>query len=471
MALAGDAPTFTGIDDQVVEVGAPIHVPIDAVDSDSDSLTISVEVDDPNAVQAEVISGSRSLRLEVTGFGTMVFELFEQRAPGPALRVIELAEAGFYDGLLFHRVDEGFVLQGGDPNGDGTGGSSLGDFDDQFHPDLQHNRPGVLSFAKTNDDTNNSQFFITEASPRFLDFNHSVFGQLIEGADVQQAISEVPVDGDDRPITPVVIESATIFQDTENGLVMLRAMDADLSTNITVTVTDPEGNESAQVFSASTIGDQVNAGPYLIDPPREILVVAGETLELDFDAVDLEDDPVVFLGQYVSATLDSSASLIPETGVFELNTAPDQNGSIDLIFAVRSEAPTDHIDIQELRVVVRPRFLNQSDRYDVDRSGETTAQDALLIINALNRSNGNIALPALPADEGGPSLNELFAYNVSGDLAITAQDALLVINELARQGFDGGSEGESPARWIAPLARTEKTENSGPSLEDPTSLF
>ena len=78
----------------------------------------------------------------------MVFELFEQRAPRPAGRVIELAQSDFYDNVTFHRVENNFVIQGGDPQGDGRGGSTLGDFDDQFHLDLQHTSTGVLSYCE-----------------------------------------------------------------------------------------------------------------------------------------------------------------------------------------------------------------------------------------------------------------------------------------------------------------------------------
>ncbi len=108
--------------------------------------------------------------IDVEGFGKMVFELFEDEAPRVVEQIMTLAEDGFYDGLKFHRILNGFVIQGGDPNGDGTGGSDLPDFDDQFDVDLQHNRTGILSMAKTTDDTNNSQFFITEDPSRHLGF-------------------------------------------------------------------------------------------------------------------------------------------------------------------------------------------------------------------------------------------------------------------------------------------------------------
>ncbi len=97
----------------------------------------------------------------------MVFELFDQEASRVTNRIKSLVESGFYNKttsgqIIFHRVIDNFVIQAGDPTGTGSGGSSLADFDDQFDVDLQHNRTGVLSYAKSSDDTNDSQFFITE---------------------------------------------------------------------------------------------------------------------------------------------------------------------------------------------------------------------------------------------------------------------------------------------------------------------
>lgn len=448
LALAGDAPSFTEIADAVVEVGAPLHVPLDASDADSEILSVSVEVADENAVEAEVITGNRSLRLDVAGFGTMLFELFEQRAPRPTARVIELVESGFYDGLLFHRVDDGFVLQGGDPNGDGTGGSSLGNFDDQFHPDLQHNRPGVLSFAKTTDDTNNSQFFITEQTPRHLDFNHSVFGQLVEGEDVREAISKVAVDMDDRPLDPVVIESATIINDTQNAVVLLRALQEDAQTDLTVTVMDDDGNTFRQTIAVTTTADASDAAPYLADLPSDAVVVAGESYGFALPAVDLEDDDVSFVGQYASDPAGSTASLDSATGAFLVNTADDFVGEIDFAFGVRRTVPDSHIDTQLFQLRVASRYLNPDDPYDVDHSTEVTANDALLIINALNRSGGTISLPV---DDALVQLNDTLDYNVNGDLQISAQDALLVINRLARGRANPSASGEA---LLAPPATT-----------------
>ncbi|MFP6703302.1 MAG: peptidylprolyl isomerase, partial [Planctomycetaceae bacterium] len=199
MVDAASATTDPGVElseiaDQTVPAGSPLHIPLNGLDPAGGQLTFTVESSDP-LVSAEVLSGNRSLRMEVDDFGTMTFELFESRATRATDRMIELAESGHFTDTIFHRVVDNFVIQGGDPTGTGGGGSTLGDFDDQFHVDLQHNRTGLLSMAKTTDDTNDSQFFITEGPTRHLDFNHSIFGLLTEGEGVRAAISDVAVEG------------------------------------------------------------------------------------------------------------------------------------------------------------------------------------------------------------------------------------------------------------------------------------
>ena len=152
----------------------------------------------------------------------MTFELFEDRAPLTTARIIQLAQSGFYDGIIFHRVINNFMIQGGDPTGTGTSGSGT-EFDDEFTPLLQHTSPGILSMAKSGDDTNDSQFFVTEVATRHLDFNHSVFGRLTTGEALREAISNVPKGGNDKPTAAVTITSATVFLDTQNRVLSLSA--------------------------------------------------------------------------------------------------------------------------------------------------------------------------------------------------------------------------------------------------------
>ncbi|MEZ6090285.1 MAG: peptidylprolyl isomerase [Pirellulaceae bacterium] len=270
----GETPSFVPVGNQSVGLGSPLHVPINAYDPDGQPLTVTVTSSNPNLLSASVIQNNRSLRLKVHNYGDMVFELFEQRASRATSRIIELTEDGFYDGIFFHRILDDFVLQAGDPTGTGSGGSTLSDFDDQFHPDLQHNRTGILSYAKTSDDTNDSQFFITEGDSRHLDFNHTIFGLLTEGESVREAISEVPTDQQGRLTSAFVnafgqitIDEASIFTDTENSVIMLKPTGSGTGpVSVTITVTDSDGNQTSEVITVNVTADtQVNSNgkPFL----------------------------------------------------------------------------------------------------------------------------------------------------------------------------------------------------------------
>ena len=124
-----------------------------------------------------------------TDKGTITFELFADKAPSTAANFKKLADKGFYDGLAFHRVIRGFVIQGGDPNGDGTGGPGY-EIDDEFGPGLKHDSPGILSMANAGPDTGGSQFFITEAATPWLDGKHAIFGKVVSGMDVVRKVQQ-----------------------------------------------------------------------------------------------------------------------------------------------------------------------------------------------------------------------------------------------------------------------------------------
>jgi peptidyl-prolyl cis-trans isomerase B (cyclophilin B) len=122
-----------------------------------------------------------------TDKGIMVIELFADKAPRTVNNFVFLAKEGFYDGLIFHRVINDFMVQGGDPTGTGSGGPGYR-FGDEFHPSLKHDRPGLLSMANAGPGTNGSQFFITHVPTPWLDNKHSIFGQVVEGMDVLMSI-------------------------------------------------------------------------------------------------------------------------------------------------------------------------------------------------------------------------------------------------------------------------------------------
>lgn len=122
-----------------------------------------------------------------TDDGDIVLQLFADKTPNTVNNFVFLAREGFYDGVIFHRVIDNFMVQGGDPTGTGRGGPGYS-FADEFHPELRHDGPGVLSMANAGPNTNGSQFFITHVATPHLDGKHSVFGRVTGGLDVLMAI-------------------------------------------------------------------------------------------------------------------------------------------------------------------------------------------------------------------------------------------------------------------------------------------
>src|SRR5438270_6476867 len=141
--------------------------------------------------------------------GNFTIELFEQQTPNTVGNFVKLAEKNFYDGVIFHRVIDGFMIQGGDPTGTGRGGPGY-TFADEIDPQLKHTSEGTLSMANAGPNTNGSQFFITLGPTPHLDRKHSVFGAVISGLDVVEKIGRVATDRNDRPTTPVVMNKVTI---------------------------------------------------------------------------------------------------------------------------------------------------------------------------------------------------------------------------------------------------------------------
>ncbi len=141
--------------------------------------------------------------------GTITIELFDDKTPKTTQNFKDLINKGYYDGLTFHRVIQGFMLQGGCPNGDGRGGPGY-KFEDEFHPELKHDKPGILSMANAGPNTNGSQFFITTVPTPHLDNRHSVFGQVIDGMDVVKAIETSPTGPMDRPNPEIKMVKVTV---------------------------------------------------------------------------------------------------------------------------------------------------------------------------------------------------------------------------------------------------------------------
>lgn len=189
--------------------------------SETPTATGSTGTDGDSAAEAE--TATYYADIEIQDYGTITVALDGEAAPETVANFVSLAESGFYDGLTFHRIIEGFMMQGGDPNGDGTGGSGTtiaGEFSDNgYENNLSHTR-GAVSMARSSDyDSASSQFFIVQEDSTYLDGQYAVFGYVTEGMDVVDAICESAQPTDDNGTIPAeeqpVITSITIRSPNE----------------------------------------------------------------------------------------------------------------------------------------------------------------------------------------------------------------------------------------------------------------
>ncbi len=156
------------------------------------------------------MSENRKIKF-TTNKGVFVAEMFEDKALLTTKNFIELVEKGFYDGIIFHRVIDGFMIQGGDPTGTGMGGPGY-KIKDEFGEGLKHDDEGILSMANAGPNTGGSQFFITLAPTPWLNGHHAIFGKVVEGMDVVRLIGVVPTDFRDRPREAVTMEKVEVVK-------------------------------------------------------------------------------------------------------------------------------------------------------------------------------------------------------------------------------------------------------------------
>jgi len=478
--LMASDPTLAALPNIVLHGGSPQWVPLDGFDADGGSLVFTATSTNSSLVTPSVPTGNSSIKMSVAGFGDMYFQLFEHLTPRVTSRIKQLVESGFYDDtasntITFHRIINDFVIQAGDPTGTGSGGSTLGDFDDQFHVDLQHNRSGLLSMAKTTDDTNDSQFFITEErnesqfitltgnptggtftltyfdqvtpaiafsnsanfttiaasiqsalegltrigagnvvvthdparnqqgqitedrrwkveftgalahqevvnltgadnltggtnpglsfteqkSARHLDFNHSIFGVLTQGESVRDAISNVTTNASGTPATPVVISGIDVLIDPENGAMLLKAAEgASGEADITVRVTDPEGNFTERTFHVVVSPDGINGAPFLSEL-GQIRASVGQQIQIPLAATDVEGQAFVFAAakpsgtsvNYTITNVNAQGEINDGTSVVKINPPAGFVGTFNVLVGVRASTATDTGDTFDTQVV------------------------------------------------------------------------------------------------------------------------
>jgi cyclophilin family peptidyl-prolyl cis-trans isomerase len=213
-ALAADAKAKTEKPAKPEATASVSDAAIQAIDAQIAAAKIDKKVPGwksqlPKPTVAKFVKGHRYLWHMVTNKGTMVFEFKPDVAPMHVTNFIYLTRLGFFDGLKFHRVIKGFMAQGGDPAGNGSGGPGY-QYDGEVSPTVKHDKPGVLSTANAGPNTDGSQFFIMFKGYPSLDMKYSIFGELIEGLDTLSALQAAGNPGDGPPSEPLLITKVTV---------------------------------------------------------------------------------------------------------------------------------------------------------------------------------------------------------------------------------------------------------------------
>lgn len=343
VAITGvnDAPTLTVEQNVTVQAGAPFHLVLDGFDAEADAISYQAQSGDSSLIETAFRQG-RSIRFSIQGRGDIVYKTFEDLAPRAAGNLLDLSNLGHFNGLIVHRVVAGFVFQfGGFLPGGTFSPSPLGNYDDEFHEDLQHVQPNLLSAAKGGDDTNSGQVFHTFGPTRSLDFNHSIMGIMTQGQNVVDMIEAVSVqdssfiDGEtSEPVTDIVIDSAQVFADNQNAVLTLKAPEgASGTTTVTITASDGQGGTIQRVINVTVVPDTSNGGPFLEDIP-EIHTEANTPTTFQLSAVDVENDDVFFDAVVASGT-DFQFTIDNDTGEVSVTPPQDFTGELNLLVGVQ----------------------------------------------------------------------------------------------------------------------------------------
>ncbi len=197
----------------------PVATEIPVVIENTDILIENAIMTDEKLLQAGAVKDDETVAIIHTNYGDITLRFFPEAAPKTVENFTELAKKKYYDGIIFHRIIDGFMLQGGDPTGTGRGGESVwgGSFADEF-ADTAKNNIGSISMANSGPATNGSQFFINTANNNFLDNRHAVFGEVISGMNIVNKISKVKTNPSDKPLEDVVMNNVeiTTFADFKN---------------------------------------------------------------------------------------------------------------------------------------------------------------------------------------------------------------------------------------------------------------
>ena len=341
------------VSDMIVPGGKSVFVPVHASTDGTLPVSFSASVADTR-FQVQVLQNITFVQMGVSINGVaqqpIVFALFGDIAPNTVSRFVAQVNSGFYNNLTFHRIIPGFMAQGGDPAGTGSGGSGT-KIDDEFNKDAIFSTTGLLAMANSNSetssDTNDSQFFITAAQTRWLDFRHTIFGQMVSGTTTFQNIM-ARGSGDGTVNGTVTITSAAVIQDFGDTVLLVKGPDAATAT-ITVTATDYNSTQS-DTFTATGVNDQANVdSPFLNPVPATITTYAGVPVSFDLGATNIDSRPLTFASNTM-ADLGNLTALAGHT--VTLTPGASQTGSFYIWLGVQQDSSTSKWDSQWVQLTV-----------------------------------------------------------------------------------------------------------------------
>jgi cyclophilin family peptidyl-prolyl cis-trans isomerase len=276
--------TVDAITSQSVPGGKTLIVPITGSTPNSQALTYSVTSSN-SLVTGTILTGNTWIDIKVANMGDMIFQMFNDYTPTTVGRIETLINQGFYTGQSFYRIVSSFVAQGGNQTGSGV------KFDDEYNTNLIFSGNAQLAMANSGTDTNDSEFFITDGPQRQLDFNYTIFGQLVVGTSIFNQIMALGTSSG-TPTTAPTITSISVIADTTDAVLLLSAP---TGANATVTVTAANGNghSASQAFAVTAPVDTINDPPFL-GPVSSVTAAPGQVVTVPLTSTDIDSGAVSF---------------------------------------------------------------------------------------------------------------------------------------------------------------------------------
>jgi cyclophilin family peptidyl-prolyl cis-trans isomerase len=384
--------TLGSIANQTLYAGAPLNLALNSTGT-SNPVSYTVSVTNSN-LTTTIPTGNTYVKMHVQDTadgidGDMIFQLFDNLAPQTVTNFKTLVNQGFYNNKTFHRIIDSFMIQGGDPNGDGTGGPGY-KIDNNFNASLQFTGPGILAMANSGADTDGSQFFITDVSStpyREGDFKYSIFGFLVSGESVRNAISAVPTGTNNKPLHTVTITSASVITDNLDAVLRLTTSTTTTtgSSDVTVTAKDTLTNEtSSRTFTVNFAADTTNDPPFLgtINP---ITTKVGTAVPFSIAGTDVEGDAIYYDAIVSPSNSNISISVNHTTGSVTVTPSSSLPAGVYSILVGVASSSSSNYDTQLVPLYVKPAAPTAVKLLAASDTGSSNSDG----ITSKNNSTGN----------------------------------------------------------------------------------